>query len=266
MFNNFATLFLVLSAALCGTLAYEFRRLHSDEAAGRNEFPYMAAMLVKNRYHCNAVIIKPLYILATAACILHQKDHIKDIRIRTGTDSIYAGGELHEVESYIIHNVTKDDRDAIGALKLKKSIQFNDRQKSIPVGPVPKELIDSDPWKIALPFAGNWYGTLSGWGKNRAGTDKHFSLRKVDETIIERFPRCKKFLNDAGLKYYDHTLCSYVRYAFLGSDGSVLVYNNTLAGLATYADFEVITNANRPAYASAFAYIYKLQDFVNSLV
>ncbi|XP_066592719.1 trypsin-like isoform X2 [Prorops nasuta] len=266
MFKNFTVIFVILCLNLFGTSAWDFYRLRSDDTAELADAPFLAAIMVLRKFHCNGVIISSQFILTTAACILSQRNRIKDIRIRVGTTDLSKGGETYTVQTYFVHNITTREIEETMLYTLEDRIDFGYKQRPIRIGRLPREIFHSDPWQVALPFLGHYDGKIVGWGKDRRGDGKQFTLRKVTDTVIERIPRCKRFMNQAGLTFYNHTLCAFVEYAFFGSDGSVLVYDKTLIGLASYFDVQVLTSTNREAYASVFTYVHQVRKFLRNVI
>ncbi|XP_066600149.1 trypsin-like [Prorops nasuta] len=298
MFNNFAIFVLALSAAVYGTeedplavvvpLSFQetadlrdssFDRLIAGSLAEPNEFPFIAAILLKqNRtipdvcalssdkcrhllisyyFHCSGVIISPQFVLTTAQCIINRKDDLHKIRIRTGTNSLWDNeGETHEVESYHLHNKTKRESGktvvdyTIGVYKLKHPLKINNKQKPIRFAALPEAIITRDPGSLDMFFSGSWYGTVVGWGREfPTGYVRPYplpiyyapKLLKMQETVvIERIPRCKRFIFEYRNKpLKDHEICGYVG-EDIGSDGATLIYENNLIGISTYSGYRFI--------------------------
>ncbi|XP_066600148.1 uncharacterized protein [Prorops nasuta] len=273
MFNNFAIFLLALSAAVPGILAYEFERFVSSSLAGPNEFPYMAGVMVKN----NGTVPNNCQLEPTA-CIIDKKDELNNIRIRTGTNSLLDNqGETHEVERYHLHNmsITKAHTTAvytIGVYRLKTPLKVNDKQKPIRFAALPENIITRDPGGVDKFFSGSWYGTVVGWGTdNSAQSTGNLNvpptLRKMQDTvIIERVPRCKRFIEQYGIPYSGHEICGYID-GKIGNDGAALIYYDTFIGVAIYYKYEFKDWFDgSEGYGSIFAYIKQLENFISATV
>ncbi|XP_066592717.1 trypsin-like isoform X2 [Prorops nasuta] len=233
--------------------------------------PFLAAIMLNNKFHCNSALVSPQFVLATADCILMIKDQLQNVKIRTGTNDLGKGGRTHAVEAYFLHNITTNTIQnnvlyTIGALKLKEPMELDVHHKPLRIGLLPQDIFESDPPQFITPLLKKWRGQVYGWGQNWGGDTNSLALRKVEEAIILRIPHCKGFLEDAGQTYYDHSICSYVRYGYFGNDGSILVYDKTLIGLASIFNIKVIDEKRSRSYASVFTYVHKMQDFIDQVV
>ncbi|XP_066592358.1 hypodermin-A-like [Prorops nasuta] len=275
MFNNFAIIFVLSSAVLYGTLAFKFDRLYvhntmmSRSYPKPNEYPYMAAILANGAFHCNGVIISNQIVLTTAACVLDKINELQHVTIRTGSNHPWRGGQIHNVEKYYVHSVNITEIEPgvmhlIGAFKLSSRVNINSNQQTIKIGKLPEEIYEEQP--TFSFFRGDWPAALSGFGKAQFETDT--SLKRA-EVQIARIPNCKKSLAFEGLSYYDHNICAYHNDLRIGNDSSVLVYKNSLIGLAAYSRIDVKTTSGLPhprVSGSVFIYVHKVNDFVDRIV
>ncbi|XP_066600120.1 clotting factor G beta subunit-like [Prorops nasuta] len=305
MFKNFAILFVLVGVNAIYDYHIIRRLIFRKDLAEPNEFPFMAAILLKHNrepevtcillpnecvlkypshdFHCTGVIISRQFVLTTAKCILYKKDELDKIRIRTGTNSLLDDeGDTHEVESYHIHNITRRESNktveyhTIGLYKLKTPMKLNDRQRPIRISALPKNLIIRDPGKIDRWFSGDWYGTVVGWGfDNRQGNTLSEDLRlpmeyipallKAQNTVmIERVPRCKRYMKKNDIPYNGHEICVYYNEP-LGNDGAVLLYENKFIGVAIHYDFffrSVEDDSLIPG--GIFVYVESVKDFIYS--
>ncbi|XP_066592410.1 uncharacterized protein [Prorops nasuta] len=231
----------------------------------RNEHPYMAAIMAYGSYHCNGVIISTKIVLATAACVLDKKNELQHITIQTGSKYLWKG-QIHQVKKYYVYEINTNEIDPgvlypIGAFKLKTPMKINSAQSPINIASLPEGLYDKP--TITRLFRMDWHGTLSGYGKRQLESGTNLKRTTI---VIERIPFCKESLTLAGLSYYDHNICGYENEVYIGNDGSVLVYNNSLIGLATYTGYTLFTVSGAAKIGTVFTYIYKVKPFIDLLL
>ncbi|XP_066592721.1 trypsin iota-like [Prorops nasuta] len=271
MFQIFVTIFVALSATMIGSEATNVYRLRIDKTIDIKEAPFVAAIMLNNRYHCNSAIVSPQFILSTAGCILMIKDQLQNVKIRTGTNNLRKGGHTSAVEAYFLNDVTRYDIEetklyTIGALKLKTPIPFGVTQKPIQIGRLPQDLYESNPPQFITPLLKKWRTPVYGWGQNWRGDENSLGFRKIEGAVILRDAHCQRFVKNAGIGYLNHHICSYVRSGYLGNDSSLLVYDNKLVGLASFFDIEVIDERNRKSYASVLTNVDKVKKFIIDLI
>ncbi|XP_066590721.1 hypodermin-A-like [Prorops nasuta] len=266
MFNNFAIFFVALSVALFGVLAIEFKGPSFGEIANANEAPYMAAIILNDKFHCNAVIISKDFVMTSAACVLHIKDNLDNIKVRVGSVKLSHGGEIHAVQAYYIHNISRTQADpgilyTLGALKLKTPIDINSSQKPIQFSKAPEGLYKD---LVARIFYENWHGQLFGWGID-ANSNSEATLRKA-EIIIERVPHCRAMIIEAGLPYYDHYFCAYGKDGLIGNNGGVVVLDNNPIGMAIYSNLPITNTLGATKDGNVFIYVDKLKGFIDQML
>ena len=78
-----------------------FYIVHGNEAV-MHEFPFMAALMNRNRQFCGGSLIDDNHILTAAHCVAHlSKSDVQHLRVRLGDHNIKTDGEATHVEKRV---------------------------------------------------------------------------------------------------------------------------------------------------------------------
>ncbi|XP_066590729.1 uncharacterized protein [Prorops nasuta] len=288
MLKIFTILFLALNAAASGIPASKRDRLVGHDLAEPNEFPFMAAIMVKHNetvpkdcelepskctskpsnasyyFHCNGVIIGPQFVITNSFCAMMEKFELYNVRIRTGTNSLLDNqGEMHEIEGYKVNHKIYSYRygifvrSTVAIYKLKKPMKVNNRQRPVHFSAIFDKSFNQDTGNVG-------YATVVGWGYLNSEPELKTVFPKLlklpQKVIIESNPQCKRLLNARYKPNDDADICVYTSDRPI-NDGAALIFKKSFIGTA-YDSFDFRNAQGIWNTGTLFAYNYNIREFI----
>ncbi|OXU29276.1 hypothetical protein TSAR_015151 [Trichomalopsis sarcophagae] len=140
-------LWLALFAVACGNCfsqqidKYNKSRVVGGSYISIKETPHQAQIISEDDTVCGASIISEYWLVSAAHCFVGNQE---ELTITTGSSYSFSG-ERHEIEKFIVHPKyswhNHNDHD-ISLIKVKRPIEFNERQRSISLASEPPRVGD----------------------------------------------------------------------------------------------------------------------------
>ncbi|XP_066597297.1 trypsin-like [Prorops nasuta] len=248
--SHFGLLCVILTVISTASKTEAFQGLYNGKLTSITNSPYSAA--ITNNYFdiiCNGVLIRVDIVLTAAHC-LHS---IPNVRVVTGITRYAIEGltgveQFSNVKALYYHkqwNVNDQDRYYdIAAIRLAAPIKISIWQRPIglPDRPPPNDV----------------YAKVSGWGTYGDNREISDNLRELDVCLID-IGYCQKLKMFKVQFYHICTRRDDGWKTCVGANGSPLVYNDTLLGLATGG---VECEVGAPGL---FTSTYHVKDFINEV-
>ena len=184
----------------------------------RHEYPFMAALMNRNRQFCGGSLIDSNHVLTAAHCVAHMsKFDVQNLRVRLGDHNIKSDNEANHVEK-----------------RVKRVIRHKGFSSTTLWNDVAILTLDSnvEPTNniqpICLATGGDNYKgqevTVAGWGTLKEGGSQPATLQKVDVHVWAN-SRCKSsYGSSAPGGITNHMLCAsdYQRDSCSGDSGGPL--------------------------------------------
>jgi len=177
----------------------DFRIVNGVEAIA-HEFPFMAALLNRNRQFCGGSLIDSKHILTAAHCVAHMSKYdVQNLRVRLGDHNIHQNSDNVEkrVKRVIRHKGFSSSTlwNDVAVLTLEDDVSFTDNIQP-----------------ICLPKGSSSYldniVTVAGWGTLKEGGKQPSTLRKVDVKVWSN-ERCKtSYGSNAPGGITSHMMCA----------------------------------------------------------
>merc|ERR1719251_829946 len=171
--------------------------------ARKHEYPFMAALMNRNRQFCGGSLIDERHILTAAHCVAHMSKYdVQNLRVRLGDHNIKDGvndGSTVEkrVQRVIRHKGFSSSTlwNDVAILTMEDDVQFNNNIQPICLARGSNSYVDR---KV----------TVAGWGTLSEGGSQPSNLMKVDVKVWTN-ARCKSsYGSSAPGGITSHMLCA----------------------------------------------------------
>merc|ERR1711970_1314333 len=168
----------------------------------KHEYPFMAALMNRQRQFCGGSLIDDNHILTAAHCVAHMSKYdVQNLRVRLGDHNIKTNSEANHVEKRVKRVIRHKGFSSstlwndVAILTLEDDVQYNSNIQPICLAQGHKK------------YVGNTV-TVAGWGTLREGGSQPASLMKVDVKVWEN-SRCKEsYGSSAPGGITSHMLCA----------------------------------------------------------
>jgi len=168
----------------------------------KHEYPFMAALMNRQRQFCGGSLIDANHILTAAHCVAHMSKYdVQNLRVRLGDHNIKTNSEANHVEKRVKRVIRHKGFSSstlwndVAILTLEDDVRYNDNIQPICLA------------KGHMKYVGNTV-TVAGWGTLREGGSQPPSLMKVDVKVWTN-DRCKKsYGSSAPGGITKHMLCA----------------------------------------------------------
>jgi len=169
----------------------------------KHEYPFMAALMNRNRQFCGGSLIDSKHVLTAAHCVAHMsKFDVQNLRVRLGDHNIRSDNEANHVEKRVKRVIRHKGFSSttlwndVAILTLDEDVQMNQNIQNI---------------CLASNSGENYKGqevTVAGWGTLSEGGSQPASLMKVDVRVWGN-DRCKRsYGSSAPGGITNHMLCA----------------------------------------------------------
>ncbi|KAJ8668490.1 hypothetical protein QAD02_010153 [Eretmocerus hayati] len=197
---------------------------------------------------CLAVILSEDWLITAAHCV-HERDK-EMMKIVTGTTIRGFNGPISSIEKIVYHEYdpcTKENDIAL--IKLKQSIEINDKQRPIPIAKRPPAISD----KMIVT-------------KLDQNSNNHISKLKSEEELIKQLPQCQRDMGNkkCGLKE-SHSSCLIIGQTFdhatlqHGDSGGPAVINDQLVGIIRSRRY----NRNKTRFTNVYINVYEYRNWIH---
>jgi V8-like Glu-specific endopeptidase len=177
-------------------------RIVNGEIARKHEFPFMAALLNKERQFCGGSLIDSSHILTAAHCVAHMSKYdVKNLRVILGDhnlkDDYDANAEKYRVKRVIRHKGFDAStlHNDVAILTLDKEVQLGTG-----IQPVCLEISAFDYTASTV--------SVAGWGTTKDGGQTSSTLRKVDVRVWTNKECASSYGNKAPGGIIDTMICA----------------------------------------------------------
>jgi len=168
----------------------------------KHEYPFMAALMNRQRQFCGGSLIDDNHILTAAHCVAHMSKYdVQNLRVRLGDHNIKTNSEANHVEKRVKRVIRHKGFSSstlwndVAILTLEDDVQYTSNIQPICLAQGRKK------------YVGNTV-TVAGWGTLREGGSQPASLMKVDVKVWEN-SRCKEsYGSSAPGGITSHMLCA----------------------------------------------------------
>ncbi|XP_032671248.1 chymotrypsin-1-like [Odontomachus brunneus] len=188
--------------------------------ASQGQFPHQISLREDDYHICGGSIISSTHILTAAHCIT-SPNIAPRLTVRTGTNNVKSGGQVHKVKCVQVHSgfdkyCLEND---IALLTLASPISFTSQQSAVPLA--------------SMDYAnGQNRAMISGWGQLGKWSNMPTMLQYVDVTMLSH-DACQKAHPDTSSKQIC-TFNSYGKGACMGDSGGPLIHNRELVGVVSW--------------------------------
>lgn len=132
--------------------------------------PYQCSLQSYNSHNCGCSILSNKWLLTASHCVVGHTP--KSLTVLVGTNDLRNGGTYYKVDSFISHENYNRPRFAndVAVIKVKGTIEFNDRVQ--PIAPSPDPVNDGDEL------------LLTGWGRLRVSATSIDFSKVYGTTLI----------------------------------------------------------------------------------
>ncbi|XP_032671105.1 serine protease 53-like [Odontomachus brunneus] len=184
------------------------------------QFPHQVSIREDDEHICGGTIISSTHIVTAAHCI-SSLIFVPDLTVRTGTNNVDSGGQVHKVKCAQIHPQydSRGHKNDIAVLTLASPMSFNSQQVSIPLA--------------SKDYAnGKNHAIVSGWGQLGANSGSPTMLQYVDVRMLS-YDECQEDHPSTSFKQ----ICTYNSYGkglCMGDSGGPLIFNDQLVGVVSW--------------------------------
>ncbi|XP_032671247.1 chymotrypsin-1-like [Odontomachus brunneus] len=188
--------------------------------ASPGQFKHQISLRQDGNHICGGTIISDRHIVTAAHCIPSAKQW-KSLTIRTGTNNVKSGGQIHQIKCIQVHsgfnmNTLKDD---IAVIAVTKPMSFNNYQAPIPLA--------------SMDYAnGQNRAIVSGWGQLGKNQGMPTMLQYVNVRMLSA-NECRKAHSDTNYKQIC-TFNSYGKGSCMGDSGGPLISNDQFVGVVSW--------------------------------
>jgi V8-like Glu-specific endopeptidase len=176
--------------------------VHGYEAI-QHEFPFMAALMNRNRQFCGGSLIDEKHVLTAAHCVAHMsKFDVQNLRVRLGDHNIRSTSDGQHVEKRVKRVIRHKGFSSttlwndVAILTLDEEVQMTDNIQNV--------CLASDK---AEKFKGQ-YVTVAGWGTLSEGGSQPANLMKVDVKVWANDKCRRSYGSSAPGGITKHMLCA----------------------------------------------------------
>lgn len=168
----------------------------------KHEYPFMAALMNRQRQFCGGSLIDDNHILTAAHCVAHMSKYdVQNLRVRLGDHNIKTDAEANHVEKRVKRVIRHKGFSSstlwndVAILTLEDDVKFNSNIQPICLA------------QGSRKYAGNTV-TVAGWGTLREGGSQPASLMKVDVKVWKNSDCKQSYGSSAPGGITSHMLCA----------------------------------------------------------
>lgn len=168
----------------------------------KHEYPFMAALMNRQRQFCGGSLIDDNHILTAAHCVAHMSKYdVQNLRVRLGDHNIKTDSEANHVEKRVKRVIRHKGFSSstlwndVAILTLEDKVSYNSNIQPICLAQGGKK------------YVGNTV-TVAGWGTLREGGSQPASLMKVDVKVWTNSECKTSYGSSAPGGITSHMLCA----------------------------------------------------------
>jgi len=168
----------------------------------KHEFPFMAALMNRQRQFCGGSLIDDNHILTAAHCVAHMSKYdVQNLRVRLGDHNIKTDSEANHVEKRVKRVIRHKGFSSstlwndVAILTLEDDVSYNSNIQPICLA------------QGSRKYVGNTV-TVAGWGTLREGGSQPASLMKVDVKVWQNSDCKTSYGSSAPGGITSHMLCA----------------------------------------------------------
>lgn len=168
----------------------------------KHEYPFMAALMNRQRQFCGGSLIDDNHILTAAHCVAHMSKYdVQNLRVRLGDHNIKTDSEANHVEKRVKRVIRHKGFSSstlwndVAILTLEDKVSYNSNIQPICLAQGGKK------------YVGNTV-TVAGWGTLREGGSQPASLMKVDVKVWTNSECKSSYGSSAPGGITSHMLCA----------------------------------------------------------
>eukprot|EP00096_Caligus_rogercresseyi_P010124 TRINITY_DN357_c0_g1_i1.p1 TRINITY_DN357_c0_g1~~TRINITY_DN357_c0_g1_i1.p1 ORF type:complete len:495 (-),score=78.68 TRINITY_DN357_c0_g1_i1:341-1708(-) len=178
-------------------------KIVNGEDASINEFPFMAALLNRDRHFCGGSLIDSKHILTAAHCVAHMtKSDVRHLRVHLGEHDIRSDYEIGNVKMRVQRIIRHKRFSAstlhndVAILTLREPVYYSDAIQPI--------CLATD---NSVKYEGDTV-TVAGWGTIREGGRQARVIQKVDVSVWRNSVCAASYGSRAPGGIEPHMLCA----------------------------------------------------------
>lgn len=234
--KSYIPLLICLFSAIRESQSLLEERVVNGNTIGIRQAPWQVSILVNSSHNCGGSILSNRFILTAAHCIENWLP--VNLTVRAGSSYWKSGGQLLEVESFLVHEKWDDMRviNDIGVILLVQPLIFG-------IGVQPIKLAQEGPKAGDAAF-------VSGWGSvDYRNSIPTLTLQGLETSVLNQ-ETCAAIYSSLS----EDTLCTYneAKGPWKSDSGGPLVVHGKLVGVVSWG-----WGNNTPAVYASVVHFYK---------